>query len=106
MNETYKFKDECETNGLRYVIAFGSSEIGMEFLIHRLAVHLNVKVYMSPERREFLECMELSYDDHSPVKKLLKILVTNPVDALVHVLAIEKIAKIVSFLNKILWISI
>lgn len=96
MNETYKFIDESEANGFRHVIAFGSSEIGMEFLIHRLAAHLNVKVYMSPERREFLKCMELSYDLHSPLQKLLKILVRNPVDASIHVLGIEEISKEVS----------
>lgn len=100
MTETYKFIQSSDINGLSRVIVFGASEIGMEFLIHRLAGNFNAKVYMSPERRDFLECIETSYmnDEDTPVQKLLKILVKDPDHALIHVLPIEEIAKEVTYL--------
>lgn len=97
MNETNKFIQSSNVNGLKSVVVFGASEIGMEFLIHRLAANFNAKVYMSPERRTFLECMKLRYDEDTPVHKLLKILETNRKDAFIHVLPIEEIAKEVSY---------
>lgn len=96
MQATSKFTDRSLKTGLSHVIAFGASEIGMEYLIHRLAANFNSKVYVSDERRAFLECMGLDYDKDTVIQKLCGLLVSNPNDALIHVLPIDDISEEVS----------
>lgn len=101
MQTTAKFTAQSLRTGLSHVIAIGASEIGMEFLIHRLAANFNSKVYVSAERRAFLDCMGLDYDTDTLIQKLRRLLVTNPNDALIHVLPIDDISHEVSLIETI-----
>lgn len=91
-----QFMEASDQNGLSRVIAFGASEIGMEFLIHRLAANFNAKVYLSPLRREFLKRMGSGYDHDTPVQKLRSTLIEDSDKALIHVLPVEDITLDVS----------
>lgn len=93
MQATAKFTNKSIRNGLSHVIAIGATEIGMEYLIHRLAANFDSKVYVSDERRAFLECMELDFDEDTVIQKLLRLLVSKPEDALIHVVPVDDISQ-------------
>ncbi|XP_055297587.1 uncharacterized protein LOC129566075 [Sitodiplosis mosellana] len=93
MAATAKFLHISRQSGLSHLIVLGAVEIGMEFLIYRLTKNFDGKAYVSPERRAFLDCMKLDYDRDTLIRKLSlrEILVSNPDDALIHVLPVDDI---------------
>lgn len=101
MNATHEFQNSCKKIGLKefYVIVLGAFEIGMEWLILRLAENFNSRVYMSATQRAFLENIAIGEDSSAPLQRLCKILVDFPAQALIHVLPVEDISMEVSGLD-------
>lgn len=72
----------------------------MEFLVLRIAENFNSKVYMCRQRRDLLSNMHTTDDTShdTSVKRLLPRIVTNPADAMLHVLPVEDITLEVSYI--------
>lgn len=92
MDEISRFMDKSYSCGLRVLIAIGAFEIGMEFLMYRIAENFGGKIYMTPERCAFLKCMESDDEPDTLIQKLRKQLVPSPTFALIHVLEVEEIS--------------
>lgn len=101
MNEIYDFHEKSRQNGLSHIIAVGTFEIGMEFFLLLLANNFNRKIYMPPDRREFLRRMESGEDSETIVQKLLKEVVEKPSEALIHVVDVDEISQEVGLLKLI-----
>lgn len=87
MDEVNTFVDK--NHGLDVVVAIGAFEIGMESLIFELAENFSTRIYMTEERRTFLENMGPVNDP--VICRLRTKLADHPEQALIHVLQVDEI---------------
>lgn len=102
MSEITRFVKECNKDGLLYLIAIGSFEIGMEYFIYKLCSQFTScqKIYVDANRRQFLNAMASASDPNTLIHKLNEKLTDFPSLAKIHVLQVHEISSSVSYLFK------
>lgn len=90
---------EC---GIRGMIAVGTFEIGMEFLLLHLARSFDLTIWMKAPRREFLKFLTMDHctGTETTSQQLYRRLEMNdPAKAQIHVLDVKNIHRDVSSTN-------
>lgn len=101
--ECLKYITQNRSTGLSGIIAIGAFEIGMESLIVNLAQTFYLKIWMSDDRRAFLDQMLANERKNKrkdvselPIYQMRKLTVSNPRKANIHVIEVENIHVSVS----------
>lgn len=88
VNESADFISKCIAGTVKPLIVVGAYKIGKEKVWLSIAQALNLKVFVEPERKQAMQCI----DDQS----ILDVIVECPKEATIHVLPLTKISYPVS----------
>lgn len=94
-NECQRFVLKNDEAGLKGMIAIGTFEIGMEFLLLQLARLFGPTIWMNELRQKFLRLLGMDNCENAKriVRPLIKCLAKTSSDASIHVLDVHNIHR-------------